>query len=483
MHCESLRKELTELEISITRQRLLLQQSEEREAAIRAELDGFIFPVLTLPPEITAEIFLQYALEARETTQTSTSLFSCMEILRLLSVCRAWRTVALAVPALWAIIDVDTIPLRLGGAPGEMEEIVDTWFGRAGALPLSLRAFVSTLGPGLKQVNDILCRHASRLELLGLCMSSGCFSHLIDTMSFPLLQELDLNDYDTGALTRPNAPTVLTFNDAPKLRHVSLERISPSSLVIPWASLETFHALSTTPQECLDVLRAATSLRKFEFSGCDPSDISFDADESMVSKTQLTSFHLYNNCTEMMQYLAFPSLNDLYLGYFGAGLKDEIFIPFLSRSRGSLRSFSFSWVGKSSITLQWFQHMPHLTSLSLLSLQQPSRIHFVQALNRQQEPKFLSALQKLTLTNWEPDAVDVQLLDALDSRCTAMEMEGHVQMPLQGFKLAWDSEIPGTEVTPSEITSLVERYGAALRDLQQRGMGVHVGTENKNYLC
>ncbi|KAJ6543942.1 hypothetical protein B0H19DRAFT_1169064, partial [Mycena capillaripes] len=91
MYLENLRQELAELEISITRQRALLEELEERKSTIQAELDAFIFP-----------IFLQYAFDEDHDEE----LFPCLAVHLLLSVCRAWRTLALSVPALWATLDL-----------------------------------------------------------------------------------------------------------------------------------------------------------------------------------------------------------------------------------------------------------------------------------------------------------------------------------------------------------------------------------------
>ncbi|KAJ7929109.1 hypothetical protein B0H13DRAFT_2543219 [Mycena leptocephala] len=426
MYLESVRKELAELETSITPQRLRLQELEE---------------LLTLPPEITAEIFLQ-------------------EVLLLLSICRAWRALALSVPALWATLDIETLPSSRN-APEEMQEIVEAWFSRAGALPLSLT-----------------CRHAPRLQTLNLCISSIGFSHLDDGIPFPLLQRLRLSN-----LTDPLNTPLSTFIEAPQLRHVELDGIPPSSLILPWAQLETFSTEGIPAQECLDVLRAAPSLRKFE-----PYRAFTDSfnDNPIILHARLTSFHLISGNPEIMRYLAFPALKDLCFSSF-SGLDDDILLPFLLRTRGSLRTFTISYGGRHllSLSIQWFRHMPHLTSLDLGDLELQSRVDFVRALNRQNERSFLPVLENLTLTWWDPDGVDTQLLDAVDTRCTARTEteDGHVaQMPLKSFRLIWLGEYPGCRATSLDLANLVQRHGTAFRDLQRRGMGVHLGTKEKNYL-
>jgi hypothetical protein len=468
MYLESLRKELAELETFII-PRLRLKELEERKATIQAEIDAFAFPVLTLPPKITAEIFLQYAFEAQDDDDPF------REVLLLLIICRAWRALALSVPALWTTLDLGTLPSHQNG-PGEMEEIVEAWFSRAGALPLSLTWFGNSEEPWSgHQINAILSRHAPRLQTLNLCIPPVSFSHLDDEIPFPLLQRLQLS-----SLTDPLNTPLLTFREAPQLRHVDLDGIPPSSLILPWAQLEIFSTEGIAAQECLDILRAAPSLRKFESYRAFTDSFN---DDPIILHARLTCCHLIGGNSGIMRYLAFPALKDLYFSSF-PGLDDDILLPFLLRTRGSLRTFTISYGGGLVLSLQWFRHMPHLTSLDLGDLELQSRVDFVRALNRQNERISLPVLENLTLTWWDPDGVDTQLLDAVDTRCTRTETEdGHVaQMPLKSFRLIWPGEYPGCRVTSLDLANLVQRHGTALRDLQRRGMGVHLGPEEKNYL-
>ncbi|KAJ7490267.1 hypothetical protein B0H11DRAFT_2400847 [Mycena galericulata] len=481
MYLENLRKELADLEISITRQRSLLEQLEERKATVRAEIDAFIFPVLTLPPEITTEIFLQYAFGThRELEDNLGCLFQ--NVFRLLAVCRVWRTLALSVPALWATLDVGSRPLDRNHAPGEMEEIVDTWFSRAGALPLFLNWFGATVDPWSGQINTVIRRHAPRLQTLRLCIHSGCVSHLIDGITFPHLQSLDLSNLDRATASTPLPTPVLTFREATQLRHVALERVSPSSLTLPWGLLNIFSANSISPQECLDVLRAAPELHTFDYYGSDGDD-SFNDDEPVVLHTRLTSFRLCNGNQDILRYLALPALENLDFGNV-PGLRQDLFIPFLLRSRGSLRNFELSFTAPLVLSMQWFQHMMHLTSLDLPDLQSHSRTNFVWALNRQHDREFLPTLENLTFTDWKPDHVDTELLDALHTRCIRIETkDGHVHLQLKLLQLMWVARYPGATIpTLDDIRGLVERHGVALRDLQICGTGIHVGTEDKNYI-
>ncbi|KAJ7022045.1 hypothetical protein C8F04DRAFT_1273041 [Mycena alexandri] len=97
MQRDGLRNELADLEVSILRQQILLEKMEKRRTAVQAELDAFIFPILSLPLEITGDIFLHYRREVYNWPK---------DLLLILTVCQAWRTVALSIPTLWTALDI-----------------------------------------------------------------------------------------------------------------------------------------------------------------------------------------------------------------------------------------------------------------------------------------------------------------------------------------------------------------------------------------
>ncbi|KAJ7175164.1 hypothetical protein C8R43DRAFT_1201819 [Mycena crocata] len=476
MVLENLRKELAELDVDIIHQRIRLQELEDRHTIVGAQIDAFIFPILTLPPEITAEIFLEYAFG-----EDDGNLMCPEDTLILLTICRAWRKLALSVPALWATFDAGTLPMYRDG-PEEMEKHLETWFNRAGALPLSLYWFGTTVDPCSGQLNNVISRHAPRLRYLHICISLGCVSHLSESLPFLLLEDLYISVLDETTSPTPLATAMQTFREAPQLRHVAIEAVSPASLILPWHQLESFRAVSVTPQECLDVLRMASSLRKFEYYGS-YSDVPFFWNhEPVITYPRMMSLHLYNQHQELLQYLSLPALEDLHLG--SLSVDEIILLSFLSRSRESLRHFTSSGT-EPILSTQCFRTMPRLTTLDLYFLQAQPRIDFVRALNRQYEDDFLPTLEKLTLRQWEAQHIDNQLLDALLSRCTATDTEdGRSRMQLTSFELIWvgDDNL-GMIVAGSEIISrFLGCHEGGLADLQGGGTKIRIQTDGKTYI-
>ncbi|KAF8175470.1 hypothetical protein K438DRAFT_1608588, partial [Mycena galopus ATCC 62051] len=64
------------------------------ERNFEEELDSIVYPVLSLPPEITSHIFIQSLPEDTRPSPRSAPLL-------LVQICRSWRVIAIATPDLW----------------------------------------------------------------------------------------------------------------------------------------------------------------------------------------------------------------------------------------------------------------------------------------------------------------------------------------------------------------------------------------------
>ncbi|KAJ7635282.1 hypothetical protein FB45DRAFT_681008, partial [Roridomyces roridus] len=72
---------------------LITALQAERDA-LQTESDAIVYPVLSLPPEITADIF-EHCVVSRSTPSPTQAPLLFMQV------CREWRQVALASPRLW----------------------------------------------------------------------------------------------------------------------------------------------------------------------------------------------------------------------------------------------------------------------------------------------------------------------------------------------------------------------------------------------
>ncbi|KAF8213946.1 hypothetical protein K438DRAFT_1564130, partial [Mycena galopus ATCC 62051] len=94
-----LRKRLAELDAQICEQRRALDELEQTRSDVECELHATArFPVLTLPIEITTEIFLSCIVVFGP---FSIPHYSTPLPILLTRVCRGWRDVAIITPMLW----------------------------------------------------------------------------------------------------------------------------------------------------------------------------------------------------------------------------------------------------------------------------------------------------------------------------------------------------------------------------------------------
>ncbi|KAJ7265435.1 hypothetical protein B0H12DRAFT_1011431, partial [Mycena haematopus] len=98
-----LRKRLAELDAQIDEHRRALHDLQEVRTAVAQELSATAtFPFLTLPVEITTEIFiLSLPQFAGLGWDRSVRQYGNAVPISLTLVCRTWRNIALATPALW----------------------------------------------------------------------------------------------------------------------------------------------------------------------------------------------------------------------------------------------------------------------------------------------------------------------------------------------------------------------------------------------
>ncbi|KAJ7028135.1 hypothetical protein C8F04DRAFT_1120600 [Mycena alexandri] len=253
MRFDDLRRELAQVEAALESVEPDADASPlvERKAVAKLQLDSVVYPVLTLPGEITSEIFLKCG-EPEYLAGVPSARAAPLLLLR---ICRAWTSIALSTPALWTHMSTGT-GYRNGDTLEPKGQGIDRWLGRASALPIDLYFY----GAGEmwhKYVKTLLHRQASRLGTLCLVQDFDV-STLGEPVQFPILQSLTLERTSSDGLIR-------TFRDTPQLREVSLPAgysIGPRKVALPWHQLTTFSAKSALIVDCLQVLRDCPLLRK-----------------------------------------------------------------------------------------------------------------------------------------------------------------------------------------------------------------------------
>ncbi|KAJ7159469.1 hypothetical protein C8R46DRAFT_860080, partial [Mycena filopes] len=93
----SLRAALTEIDAEFAALRARVEELTAARKSIVDALKAIVYPILTIPVEITVEIFLQCIDRAPEISGTP---------LALASVCKQWRAIALNLQPMWSRLQI-----------------------------------------------------------------------------------------------------------------------------------------------------------------------------------------------------------------------------------------------------------------------------------------------------------------------------------------------------------------------------------------
>ncbi|KAK6978002.1 F-box domain-containing protein [Favolaschia claudopus] len=197
---------------------------EKLEIENRPDSSTLAYPVLTLPNEITVEIFLRFL----PSYPYAPPMFGLLSPILLTKICRQWREIALATPMLWRaislpqgwVVDADRIEAAASA--------VSLWLSRSGNFPLSLHMFDHD---DALPIILALTPHLHRAEHLSFRDANVGHLSVID-IPMPMLRSLCLH-FEQGVFT--GHP--LTFRSLPLLRSVELDDDGVPSVILPWSQL------------------------------------------------------------------------------------------------------------------------------------------------------------------------------------------------------------------------------------------------------
>ncbi|KAJ7176975.1 hypothetical protein C8R46DRAFT_1077910 [Mycena filopes] len=253
-HLAAARARVAELEAQHLRlhdQHCLPDLELEKHLA-QERLDTYHYPVLTLPNEITTEIFTHFvpALPLRP------PLIGIASPTVLTQICRAWRDIAISTPTLWRAMSLTNLNIPFVSAV----ELADLWIRRSRSCRLSIE--IDYPARGQHGVSSLLLRlfeEAARLEDLKLDTRTA---HLPATpRPMPLLRHLDLS-----LISDLSNTNIVLFRDAPELRTVRLNHQAAADLQLPWAQLTSVALTAVFAYECAAVLRQTPNVLHCELS-------------------------------------------------------------------------------------------------------------------------------------------------------------------------------------------------------------------------
>ncbi|KAJ7262987.1 hypothetical protein C8J57DRAFT_1513223 [Mycena rebaudengoi] len=227
-----LRAELAKIDERTAALQSQLQLLSEQRQSVLQRLDAAVYPILTLPPEITADIFVHYLVNFPVITYDCAS--KAYPPLILASVCREWRRVALSFPRLWATLKLKWDPKTVV----RREKLLRFWLLRAGGCLLDLDLSDSNLTESTSSSAAIV--HIPPLSwknLHTLRLHPSSFWHLFDFLAVPALKTLEL-----GFPIESDLDILLSF-------------ISRSSCTV-----QVLHLHNQAPEEIVECLQLFESL-------------------------------------------------------------------------------------------------------------------------------------------------------------------------------------------------------------------------------
>ncbi|KAJ7223995.1 hypothetical protein C8J57DRAFT_1482098 [Mycena rebaudengoi] len=270
MSTAELRTRRDNLYVAIAQQRAVVLEQQAKlgklsmsRQTVQSHLDSLTYPVLTLPVEITSQIFI-YCLPSPPHDEACASRAPLL----LRFVCKSWRDIALSTSALWATLNFDTERLSPAFSTLELvESVLKTWTDRA----LTLRGELLEI-LGSEPLTELIRRMAPQLqafgmhvELEGICGLDTEFNLNLQSkpLHFPLLRKLLVGFWDcsdANDLLNTDLPQH-AFTDLPLLREVHfVSWARPLLVYMPWGQLTEYTGELLTFEEVWYLLTEAVNL-------------------------------------------------------------------------------------------------------------------------------------------------------------------------------------------------------------------------------
>ncbi|KAJ7757803.1 hypothetical protein DFH07DRAFT_459517 [Mycena maculata] len=470
--------------------RIRIAQIDEKIAQLQAErhalIASFTFPVITLPVEITSEIFVRCLSD-------NPLDYSTTEVAVVLGhVCRRWRDIALSIPCLWAGW---SLAIDRGTSLQQICAGIKLWLSRSKDRPLSIRLYHAD---GVRRDVDeededwwerawdfghavvpLLLEHQRRWKNIDFSVPVSILRSIP-----PLTQgHSDLTHLVLGSAERDwggggDEEVITYFALAPKLRslHIVLEEHHLSQMdpvQLPYAQLTSFTGTMFSPMECAFILSLTPALVEGVFYLHDGDANMAHHVASPTTLSHLKSLKLWSTTArvrpvEALDYLTLPSLETLAFGCckLTAGLW-----TFWERSdECAIRHFfceSMEWRELRNC----LELMSELDTLELLQYDQQVVTDVMRRLHHHGElSSLLPELQSLTVhchkKRHDGDFPFIDLLSLLEELVTCT--------PLQRFRLTWTSPLLPRRPNLEE--------SARFRMLVAKGMDIYVGNQETSWI-
>ncbi|KAJ7629786.1 hypothetical protein DFH06DRAFT_710003 [Mycena polygramma] len=265
---EADRARIADLQTRIVQLECALSQLRLEKSEVQERLDSYKYPVLTLPNEITSEIFLHILPHFPPLTGSHSPTV-------LTHICRQWREIALDIPKLWSAI-------AFYDDPQEWEpHIFELWLQRSRDSPLSIRLETATWAN--HQLVEAMLPHRARWDYLKTDFDEAEHRRTLDA-PMPLLRHLDMTMEKVDDSLDP-----IALHGVPLLRTVVLNGLAALRVILPWTQLTSLTLIAVYPSECVPILVQTRNLVHCELQtffqatfGSQRPDITLQCLESLV---------------------------------------------------------------------------------------------------------------------------------------------------------------------------------------------------------
>ncbi|KAH7912428.1 hypothetical protein BJ138DRAFT_795388 [Hygrophoropsis aurantiaca] len=240
MSSQSIR-EVTPLRPFVAEASIRTQEQIERDVSLPSQRALDLHPqrdavtcISSLPPELLAEIFMDYARQVYNKKRGKYPRPSSLMWIQVTHVCRHWRQVALSFPDLWTLLVLES--------PSWTEQMLI----RSKMAPLVIEVDLRHLTLQLMETANKAFKHISRVRELRLTTSQRAAGKAMALLigPAPLLESLALSETLFTTVTSHSATADLFSGQTPNLRKVTLESCEimwPSSLLANLIHLDISH--------------------------------------------------------------------------------------------------------------------------------------------------------------------------------------------------------------------------------------------------
>ncbi|KAJ7053418.1 hypothetical protein C8F01DRAFT_1260755 [Mycena amicta] len=347
-----LREQKAQLEESILQAEMQLESLKAQRVLVEQELSNIVYPVLSLPSELTTRIF---ALAVAIGVATHDPV-----LLQLAAVCQQWRAVALDNPGLWQSI-------AFSSDVSNPEQLFLCFAERSGTLPLHIS--ISIRGEDTWEIPLGILRSSARWKTAHLLSEPDTTPHVhvptqfSDSLALPLLEELTMN-----FVVWSEGNGTMLFRDARRLHTLCFSH----PVLIPHVGLPTERLKKLefirhgTHAELLELLSHTINLEILIFPRPEWGLGAFTGVPLPIYHKLHTLSCISGIRREVLDQLAAPSLHTLHL----PGTTNELsatVIAFLTRSGCTLRTLLLQSDTEYE-TLSMLMRSPALASVSQVTL-------------------------------------------------------------------------------------------------------------------